>query len=125
MRPKQPAWLVAASGQGEFFTEERCHITELMNDPGAGVSLAVARVEPGTTTQLHALAGVSECYVIRSGCGLMEVDGEAYQVACGDQVRIAAGAAQRITNTGSDDLEFYCVCTPAFTPGCYRNLEGS
>ena len=35
---------------GEFWTEERCHITELINDPKMpAFSLAIARVEPAVT----------------------------------------------------------------------------
>ena len=33
------------------------------------------------------------------------------------------GAAQRITNTGTGDLVFLCICTPAFEPDCYEDLE--
>ena len=52
---------VAAGGAGEFWTEERCFITELHNcDASPEASLAVARVEPGVTTQLHALDGVTD-----------------------------------------------------------------
>ena len=86
-------------------------------------SLALARVEPGVTTQLHRLAGVSERYILRKGEGVVEVDGVRQAVAAGDQVMIAAGAAQRITNTGSGDLEFYCLCVPRFFAECYVNLE--
>ena len=35
---------------GEFWTEERCYITELINDPKMpAFSLAIARVEPAVT----------------------------------------------------------------------------
>ena len=44
-------------------------------------------------------------------------------VAPGDTVFIPAGVRQRITNTGSGDLVFYCICTPPFTPECYRPRE--
>ena len=38
---------------------------------------------------------------------------------------IPAGTAQQITNTGPEDLVFLCVCTPRFTPNCYRDSESS
>lgn len=117
-------FFVAVSGQSEFWTDERCFITELHNcaeSPEA--SLAVARVEPGVTTQLHRLDGITERYVVRKGEGIVEVDGVSQQLALGDQAVIPAGAAQRITNNGSGDLEFYCVCTPRFVPASYVNLE--
>lgn len=120
----RPGWYVPARRQAEFFTEERCYITELLNDPASPeASLAVARVEPGVTTQLHRLDGVSERYIVRKGEGVVEIEGIRQRVVVGDQVVIPAGAAQRITNTGQGDLEFYCLCVPRFVPECYVNME--
>jgi mannose-6-phosphate isomerase-like protein (cupin superfamily) len=111
-------------GQTEFWTEERCFITELHNSPvSPEASLAVARVEPGVTTQLHRLNGVTERYIVRRGTGLLEVDGIEHTLCRGDQAVIPAGSAQRVTNTGDGDLEFYCLCTPRFIPESYINLE--
>lgn len=115
---------VAASGQGEFWTDERCFITELHNDDASPeASLAIARVEPGITTQLHRLEGVCERYVVREGEGIVEVDGVRQHLRIGDQAVIPAGAAQRIENTGPGQLVFYCLCTPRFMPSSYVNLE--
>lgn len=115
---------VPAGQAGEFWTGERCFITELHNsDASPETSLAVARVEPGVTTQLHALDGVTERYIVRKGEGLLEVDGATQPMKAGDQFVIPTGAAQRIANTGIGDLEFYCLCTPRFRPESYRNLE--
>jgi hypothetical protein len=58
--------------ENEFFTPEHCHILELVgvkDDPAC--SIARARVEPGTTTQLHSLSGIAERYVILEGTGLI------------------------------------------------------
>ena len=116
--------IIAAGGQGEFWTEERCFITELLNDAASPeTSLALARVEPGVTTQLHRLDRVSERYIVRKGFGLLEVDGQTQEIGPGDSALIQAGAAQRITNIGDGDLEFYCLCTPRFQPEAYVNLE--
>lgn len=116
---------VPAGGQNEFWTEERCFITEFHNsDASPEASLALARVEPGVTTQLHSLTGVIERYIVRKGEGVLEVDGVRQTLAVGDQSVIPAGAAQRIENTGTGDLEFYCLCTPRFRPDSYVNLEG-
>jgi len=84
--------------------------------------LALGRVEAGVTTQLHVL-GVEEIYTVKDGTGLLEVDGETASLGAGDSVRIAAGQAQRITNTGTCDLVFYLTCRPRFTPQTYKNLE--
>ncbi|TNE36154.1 MAG: cupin domain-containing protein [Alphaproteobacteria bacterium] len=108
----------------EFLTRERCHITELFNAPEApDASLARARVEPGVTTELHALT-VRERYIIEQGTGLMDLEGtENFMVRPGDVVDIAPGQAQRITNTGAGDLIFLCLCTPRFEPDSYQPLE--
>lgn len=115
---------VPGDGRGEFWTEERCFITELHNSElSPESSLAIARVEPGVTTQLHRLDGVCERYIVRKGEGVIEVDGVRRLLRVGDQYVIPAGSAQRIENTGTGDLEFYCLCTPRFFPASYVNLE--
>jgi mannose-6-phosphate isomerase-like protein (cupin superfamily) len=110
----------------EFFTDERCHILETWNDArDPGVSVARARVEPGVTTELHVLDGVAERYLVTQGVGEMELDGQSSgTVGPGDFVYIPAGVPQRVRNTGSEDLIFYCICTPAWREGVYRSLEG-
>lgn len=115
--------LLRADPPAEVATGERCFITELLNRPEVpDVSLARARVEPGTTTQLHALA-VREIYVITAGTGLMEGgDGRRFAVGPGDCVDIPAGTAQRITNTGAGDLVFLCLCRPRFEAAGYTAL---
>lgn len=115
---------VPPSERGEFWTDERVHITELHNcEQSPETSLALARVEAGVGTALHAVTGTVERYVIRRGEGLVEVDGEQRRVGVGDQIIIPAGAPQRIINTGDGDLEFYCLCTPRFRPSAYVDLE--
>lgn len=117
-------WLLPASENAEFYTAERCYITELLNsEQSPGVSVAIARVAPGVTTQLHRLSGVAESYILAQGRGLMEVNHQQFPVEAGDKVIIPADAPQRITNTGDVDLTFYCVCTPRFEPACYVDLE--
>ena len=108
----------------EVWTEERCWITELLNDDRVpDVSLARCRVEPGVTTQLHRLS-VREWYVVAQGRGMMRVgDREPWPIGPGDVVEIPAGTAQQVTNTGAGDLVFQCVCLPGFTPDCYESLE--
>ena len=109
---------------GETWTRERCFISELLNSPGQPeVSLARTRVEPGVTTELHALS-VAEWYVIESGQGRMRVgDNAPFDVGPGDVVTIPKHAAQQITNSGNEDLVFLCVCAPRFSQECYTSLE--
>jgi mannose-6-phosphate isomerase-like protein (cupin superfamily) len=109
---------------GEYFFREGCHIAEWSNsaeDPA--LSVARARVEPGTVTRWHRLAGVTERYVVLSGEGRVELGDVAGRVveavAPGSVVIIPPGMPQRIANTGSADLIFLALCTPRFTPDCY------
>ena len=108
----------------EYFTDERCYITEICNSPiSPDGSLAIARVPVGVTTQLHVLNGINETYIIIEGDGEVEVDQSLYPVSAGDQVAIPAGVPQRVTSTGENDLRFYCLCVPRFFPDAYVNLE--
>lgn len=120
-----PPMIQKADPTAEFETAERCFITELSNDENdPAVSIARARVEPGVTTAWHKLASVMERYLIISGQGRMEIDGlDPTDVTKDDVVSIPAGAAQRITNTGTEDLIFFAVCSPRFTPDFYISLE--
>jgi mannose-6-phosphate isomerase-like protein (cupin superfamily) len=119
-----PPWLVPGPFPPAFDTAERCTITEILNLPESPeASLALARVAPGVTTRLHAVAGTVERYVILRGQGIVEVAGVTAPVSAGDRVLIPAGAPQRITNTGGEALEFHCLCTPRFRQENYTDLE--
>lgn len=120
---RSPAWLLRGPPAAPFATAERCTITEILNDPACpALSLARAEVAPGVTTQLHALAGITECYLVRDGRGRVEIAGDTAQVGPGDRVVIAPDTAQRITNTGDGPLVFDCLCTPRFETDRYRAL---
>ena len=110
--------------KNEFFTDEQCFIIDSSEQSDKSMSIAIARVEPGVTTVSHLLEGIDERYLIISGHGRVELgDQPPADIRSGDIVFIPAGTKQRITNLGSDDLIFYCVCTPPFDSGKYRSLE--
>jgi mannose-6-phosphate isomerase-like protein (cupin superfamily) len=111
----------------EFYTSEKCYITELSNTPDdPDVSIARARVEPGVTTRWHHLKGTTERYFIISGKGLVEVGNLPPQrVSAGDVVLIPPLCHQRITNIGSYDLVFLAVCSPRFLPDVYEDIDDS
>jgi mannose-6-phosphate isomerase-like protein (cupin superfamily) len=119
------AEILKGAAKEEIETHERCYILEVANDSGDEfVSIARARIGVGVTTALHRLKGVAERYVIVSGVGRVELGGQdPIEVAEGDVVRIPPDTGQRITNVGTKDLIFYCICTPPFHPDCYRSLE--
>lgn len=114
-----------ATASKEIKTQERCYVLEVANDAGDEfVSIARARLEAGMTTALHCLRGVAERYVIVAGVGRVELSGlDPIEVAEGDVVRIPSDTPQRITNIGTNDLIFYCVCSPPFNSSCYETLE--
>ncbi len=111
----------------EFYTTERCYITEIFNsadDPD--LSIARARVAPGITTCWHRLKNSIERYIIISGQGIVEI-GElpAQTIGAGDVVIIPALCRQRISNTGNDDLIFLAICTPRFMIDDYQDIESA
>jgi mannose-6-phosphate isomerase-like protein (cupin superfamily) len=80
-----------------------------------GVSLARAELPPGRATRPHCLDMV-EIYYLLAGRGRMVIDGRAREVSPGQAIYIPAGAVQYIENTGPDNLDFLCVCAPAYDP---------
>ena len=114
------------AASAEFFTPERCFITELWNhDTDSAVSVAQARVEPGVVTEHHRL-NVDERYLVTAGEGRVEVEGlDPQDVSSGDVVLIPAQCAQRVTNTGRSDLVFLCICTPRFDVTGYQVVHES
>lgn len=120
-----PAKIVLGQSTQEYWFKEGCYIQEIGNsadDPD--VSIARARVKPGTQTCWHRLEGIIERYLITEGNGTVEVGNLApAAVSAGDLVLIPAGTRQRIRNDGQSDLVFYAICSPRFSTDCYRGLE--
>src|SRR5438105_1489178 len=111
--------------KAEFYTPERCFITELSNTPeDPAVSIARARVQSGVTTRWHRVKDTAERYVILEGRGRAEIGNlQGKDVVAGDVVFIPPSWRQRITNTGAGDLVFLAVCTPRFTAEAYEEIE--
>ena len=109
----------------EFYTPEKCYITELSNTPDdPDVSIARAKVKPGVTTRWHRLKGTVERYYIVNGTGRVEVCKlSPKEVKPGDIVLIPPMCRQRITNIGSEDLIFLAICTPRFSNDVYKDIE--
>jgi len=109
----------------EFYTLEKCYITELFNTPDdPDVSIARSKVKPGVTTRWHRLIGTVERYYIVNGIGRVEVGKlSPEEVKPGDIVLIPPMCRQRITNIGSEDLVFIAICTPRFSNDAYKDIE--
>lgn len=119
------ATIIEQDLSAEFYTSEKCYITELSNTPDdPEVSIARARLEPGVSTRWHRLRGTAERYYILSGRGQVEVGNLLPQeVNIGDIALIPPMCRQRITNTGSEDLIFLAICTPRFSNDVYEDIE--
>ena len=106
----------------EYYFKEGCHIIEVSNSTqDQDLSIAHARVTAGQTTQWHWLTDTFERYIIVRGQGLVEIgDAEPEAVNPGDVVLIPPGVRQRITNSGSTDLEFMAICSPRFHADNYH-----
>jgi mannose-6-phosphate isomerase-like protein (cupin superfamily) len=119
MNPK----IVKAQTPFEYLTPERCYIAE--NHSDKNVSVARATIKPGVTTKAHHLKdGVQEIYIITAGRGIVQIgDLPPTKVEVGDVVVIPELTSQKVTNNDTEDLVFYCICTPRFTQDCYIDLE--
>ncbi len=116
--------IIKAASKSEFYIEENCFITELINSAETPkFSISKARVEVGASTEAHAVRDTDEVYYILSGSGEMEINGAIVGTAePGDLVFIPQNAKQCIRNTGNEDLVFLCICTPRFEMGNYQAL---
>ena len=119
------AKVIHARPEREYWFREGCHILEVANHPGdPQVSIARARLEPGSTTRWHSLRDTWERYLIVAGAGVAEIgELQPVHVTAGDVVCIPPDTRQRIRNAGVGDLIFYAICSPRFTPGCYRDHD--
>ncbi|MEI6705505.1 MAG: cupin domain-containing protein [Methylococcales bacterium] len=119
------AQIIKTSESDEYYFEEGCFILELSNtaqDPQ--LSIARARLKTGMSTRLHRLNHLVERYVILSGQGSVEVgDLPTQTVNVGNVVIIPPHCAQKITNTGEDDLVFLALCTPRFEKQFYEDID--
>ncbi|MEO0443827.1 MAG: cupin domain-containing protein [Pseudomonadota bacterium] len=119
--------VIKAEPSSEYFFEEGCYILELSNsasDPG--LSIARARLTPGTATQPHKLLQTIERYIILSGSGEVFLDKQKpVSVSANDVVLIPENCSQWIRNTGEDDLLFMVLCTPRFVTDNYSECDQS
>ncbi|OGZ22322.1 MAG: mannose-6-phosphate isomerase [Candidatus Nealsonbacteria bacterium RIFCSPLOWO2_01_FULL_43_36] len=78
-----------------------------------GYSLAYATVKSGEMSLLHKMK-TSEVYYVLQGEGVMYIDNESKKVGSGQVVYIPPNSAQKIKNTGHQDLIFLCIVDPAW-----------
>jgi len=119
--------ILPSSPTSEYRFAEGCFILDYSNtqaDPA--LSIARARMEPGGVTRWHRLHAITERYVIQSGQGTIELgDLPAHEIGPGDVVVIPPMCAQRIRNTGKQDLIFLALCTPRFVSSAYEDIDST
>ena len=100
-----------------YVTKDKSEIRELMH-PNMGQvkkqSLAEATVFPGERTEPHRHLETEELYHVLSGCGVMNLGIESFEVSPGDTVLITPGTIHSMENTGTVNLVVLCCCAPAY-----------
>jgi mannose-6-phosphate isomerase-like protein (cupin superfamily) len=103
-----------------YITKDGSEIRELMHPAThggnpAGQSLAEARVPPGRKTIVHRHHASEEIYHVTAGAGSMCLDGDWFDIAAGDSIRIDPGRPHQLHNTGTATLVVLCCCTPPYS----------
>jgi len=104
--------------QEEIIAGDNCILRELLNkldgdDVECRHSIAWAKVPVGETTWKHMMK-TTEVYVITKGRGKMYINDEVEDVGVYDTIYIPPNAVQCIENIGDEELEFLCICDPAW-----------
>jgi mannose-6-phosphate isomerase-like protein (cupin superfamily) len=103
------------SAQPPFITRDGSQIRSILdraNAPVQNQSLAEASLPAAGQTDRHYHQLSEEFYLVLEGRGLMEVAGEAREVAAGDAVLIPPGAWHQMKALTA--LRFLCCCAPAY-----------
>ena len=92
-----------------------CEIIHPINnpkDPDTPYSLAHAFLLPGKQSSPHLLNRSTETFIFIQGIGEMVIEGKKETVRKGSIVVVPSGKEQYLVNTGSENLEFYCIVSP-------------
>jgi len=95
-----------------FTTKDGSTIREYVHSPAQ--SLAEATLGSGQSTRRHYHALSEEIYLLVSGGGTMELDGETREVAEGDAILIPPGAWHELL-AGPDGVRLICCCVPPYS----------
>jgi mannose-6-phosphate isomerase-like protein (cupin superfamily) len=100
-----------------FITKDGSQIRELLAPRNSCIerqSLAEARLPVGAQTTAHYHQQTEEIYFLLDGVARMQIGDEFRDVRAGDAIAIPAGEVHQITNTGSIELRFLCICVPPY-----------
>lgn len=101
-----------------YITKDGSEIRELMHPTVQGnsnQSLAEAIIPAGKQTLLHRHLSSEEVYHISAGHGLMQLDGEKFEIRVGDTIAIPPGTPHAIENYGREPLKILCSCSPPYS----------
>lgn len=88
--------------QGKQFLAEELQLT--------GAQVSVQKLAPGEDAPfLHAHKTHEEVYIIVSGQGDYQVDGEVFPVAEGSVVRVSLAGVRALRNSGAEDMVMLCL----------------
>ena len=104
--------------QKEIIAGDGCILRELLNklhgdEVECRYSIAHAKVLAGQKTDKHIMK-MTEVYLILKGTGNMYVNDEKKEVGKYDTIYISPDSVQYIENVSDEDLEFLCICDPAW-----------
>lgn len=83
------------------------------------LSVAKTVLSTGATVERHYHQASDEIYLFTTGTGQMEVNEERFAVGPGDVVLIEPHDRHEVVAESEDDLEFYAITRPAFSPDDY------
>jgi mannose-6-phosphate isomerase-like protein (cupin superfamily) len=82
-------------------------------------SIAKTVLKPGATVEKHYHKKPDEIYLVTNGKGQMQVNEDAMILRAGDLLLIQPNDWHQLTAVGDDDLEFYAITRPAYSPDDY------
>ena len=101
-----------------YTTKDKSEIREIFNPSNSTIkdmSLAVATVSVGKSTEYHFHRRSDEIYYILLGMGILEIEGEEKKVRENDCVLIPVRKRHKITNVGKVPLKILCISYPPYS----------
>lgn len=103
---------VISRGNAEHYTwGGACDGWRLVERPG--LSAIQERMPPGSAERLHVHHQARQLFYVLDGTLSIDIGDEAFQLAAGDSLEIAPGAAHRVRNTATSDASFLVVSSPS------------
>ena len=101
-----------------FTTKDGSEVRELLhprNSRAEKLSIAEARIKPGSATREHLHRRSEEVYYILRGEGEIYIGGEQARIKAGDVVLIPPMTRHHVVNRGEEELVRLCACSPPYS----------